>query len=65
MATQGNHEYHRLSRAGLLITLGIIYGDIGTSPLYVMKAIVGEGSVIDRVPMDAFARGMATRSDEI
>ena len=25
----------------LLITLGIIYGDIGTSPLYVMKAIVG------------------------
>ncbi len=26
----------------LLITLGIIYGDIGTSPLYVMKAIVGK-----------------------
>jgi KUP system potassium uptake protein len=33
--------------AGLLVTLGIIYGDIGTSPLYVMKAIVGE-RVIDR-----------------
>ena len=29
------------SVAGVLITLGIIYGDIGTSPLYVMKAIVG------------------------
>ena len=28
--------------AGLLVTLGIIYGDIGTSPLYVMKAIVGD-----------------------
>jgi KUP system potassium uptake protein len=26
----------------LLVTLGIIYGDIGTSPLYVMKAIVGK-----------------------
>ncbi|MFY7666898.1 KUP/HAK/KT family potassium transporter [Flavobacterium sp.] len=26
---------------GLLVSLGIIYGDIGTSPLYVMKAIVG------------------------
>lgn len=26
---------------GLLISLGIIYGDIGTSPLYVMKAIIG------------------------
>ncbi|TPG63664.1 KUP/HAK/KT family potassium transporter [Hymenobacter nivis] len=29
-----------ISGAGLLIALGIIYGDIGTSPLYVMKAIV-------------------------
>ncbi len=26
----------------LLIALGIIYGDIGTSPLYVLKAIVGD-----------------------
>jgi KUP system potassium uptake protein len=31
---------HRLSAAGLLVTLGIIYGDIGTSPLYVMSAII-------------------------
>jgi KUP system potassium uptake protein len=31
---------HKLSVAGVLITLGIIFGDIGTSPLYVMKAIV-------------------------
>jgi len=30
----------RISYAGLLVTLGIIFGDIGTSPLYVMKAIV-------------------------
>ncbi|NDK55766.1 KUP/HAK/KT family potassium transporter [Pontibacter fetidus] len=29
------------STAGVLISLGIIYGDIGTSPLYVMKAILG------------------------
>lgn len=29
----------RLSMAGLLVTLGIVFGDIGTSPLYVMKAI--------------------------
>lgn len=42
-----NHGYHKLSVAGLFITLGIIFGDIGTSPLYVMKAIVGEGSLID------------------
>lgn len=36
---------HRLSAAGILITLGIVYGDIGTSPLYVIKAIIGEEKV--------------------
>lgn len=29
-----------LSVSGILITLGIVFGDIGTSPLYVMKAIL-------------------------
>lgn len=33
----------------LLITLGIIYGDIGTSPLYVMKAIVGKQPINSEV----------------
>lgn len=32
----------RVTAASLLVALGIIYGDIGTSPLYVLKAIVGE-----------------------
>ena len=31
--------HNRVSAAGLLIALGIIYGDIGTSPLYVLNAI--------------------------
>src|SRR6476660_5954625 len=31
----------KVNAAGLLITLGIIYGDIGTSPLYVLNAIIG------------------------
>lgn len=39
-------EHHsssnKLSLAGLLVTLGIIFGDIGTSPLYVLNAIVGD-----------------------
>jgi len=34
-------DLQKLSLAGLLISLGIIYGDIGTSPLYVFKEIVG------------------------
>lgn len=48
-AQNGHHGHHNLTKAGLLITLGIIFGDIGTSPLYVMKAIVGEGNIIDRM----------------
>lgn len=35
----------RVSSLGLLVALGIIYGDIGTSPLYTMKAIVGENPI--------------------
>lgn len=44
MASHGHH--HKVTAGALLVTLGIIYGDIGTSPLYVMKAIVGEGNLI-------------------
>ena len=33
---------NRVTIASLLVALGIIYGDIGTSPLYVLKAIVGD-----------------------
>lgn len=32
---------HKVTMLGLFITIGIVYGDIGTSPLYVMRAIVG------------------------
>lgn len=44
MASHGHH--HKVTLGALIVTLGIIYGDIGTSPLYVMKAIVGEGNEI-------------------
>lgn len=36
----------KASAAGLLIALGIIYGDIGTSPLYVFNSII-KGKVVD------------------
>jgi len=35
---------HSLSTAGVLVSLGIIYGDIGTSPLYVFQAIIETGT---------------------
>ncbi len=37
----------QLSFTGLLVTIGIVFGDIGTSPLYVMKAIVGVNPYFD------------------
>lgn len=42
-----NHKsiLQKVTFASLLVALGIIYGDIGTSPLYVLKAIVGEKEI--------------------
>lgn len=39
-----SHSGHlnKITLGGLVVTLGIIYGDIGTSPLYVLKEIVGD-----------------------
>ncbi len=37
----------KVTAASLLVALGIIYGDIGTSPLYVLKAIVGEREITE------------------
>jgi KUP system potassium uptake protein len=39
-------HHHALSAAGLIITIGIIFGDIGTSPLYVLKAITNADPVM-------------------
>ena len=39
------HSVNKVTAGALLITLGIIYGDIGTSPLYVMKAIFGDAPI--------------------
>ena len=40
---------NRVTAAGLIIALGIIYGDIGTSPLYVLKAIIGPYAIEEEV----------------
>lgn len=42
MSTSHKDLHSKWTLGGLLISLGIIYGDIGTSPLYVMKAILGD-----------------------
>jgi KUP system potassium uptake protein len=45
--TNGSSSIQKLSLAGVIIALGIVFGDIGTSPLYVMKAIGAELPVIN------------------
>lgn len=40
-------QIEKVSATGLIVTLGIVYGDIGTSPLYVMRAIVSGAQTID------------------
>lgn len=40
---------NKVTFAGLIITLGIVYGDIGTSPLYVIKAITSGAEVFDKL----------------
>lgn len=39
---QGRKNLDKVTAAGLLVAMGIIYGDIGTSPLYVFNAIVND-----------------------
>src|SRR6478736_7331578 len=40
---------HKLSLAGVLVSLGIIYGDIGTSPLYTFRAIIGNNQITEEL----------------
>jgi KUP system potassium uptake protein len=39
----------KFTAAGALVTLGIIFGDIGTSPLYVLKSIVGDRPISEEL----------------
>lgn len=45
----------KVTMGTLLVTLGIIYGDIGTSPLYVMKAIMGKEVIREDIVLGAIS----------
>jgi len=47
--TQQHSVLSKVSFAGLLITIGIVFGDIGTSPLYVVKAIISGAHQFDKL----------------
>jgi KUP system potassium uptake protein len=44
-----------VSAGGLLVALGIIYGDIGTSPLYVLKAVAGNDPISPEVVLGSLS----------
>ncbi len=46
---------NKVTGAGLLIALGIIYGDIGTSPLYVLNAIIRDKVITDELILGALS----------
>ncbi len=50
-----SNQFQRITGAGLLITIGIIFGDIGTSPLYVLRAIVGSNTISKELVLGAIS----------
>ncbi|MDU2121772.1 MAG: KUP/HAK/KT family potassium transporter [Clostridium celatum] len=42
----------KLTLAGILVTLGVVYGDIGTSPLYVMRSVIHNNGGLQSVSED-------------
>lgn len=57
--TEGGHHFDlkKLSFVGVIVSLGIVFGDIGTSPLYVMKAIVNARNQGATMPFDEYIEG--------
>ena len=50
-----NRDLNKISLAGLLVALGIVFGDIGTSPLYVMNAIIDSPDVDETLILGALS----------
>lgn len=61
MADTFTNEQHfdtkKLTLLGVLVSMGIVFGDIGTSPLYVMKAIVNVRRESGYIPFDEYIEG--------
>ncbi len=55
MENQNQKNLERVSAAGLLVAMGIIYGDIGTSPLYVLKAIASTETLTEGLILGALS----------
>jgi KUP system potassium uptake protein len=52
---ESKHKIDKLTAAGVLVAFGIIYGDIGTSPLYVMQAIILDEIITEEIVYGAIS----------
>lgn len=57
METTNDHHQHlnRVTLMGMLVAIGIVYGDIGTSPLYTFSAIMGAKPVEEILALGGFS----------
>lgn len=46
-----NNNLKNLTFAGFLISIGIVFGDIGTSPLYTYQAIIGSQTITELIAL--------------
>lgn len=55
--THDSHSGHlnKVTFASLLVALGIVFGDIGTSPLYTFSAVVGERQITETLVLGGFS----------
>ncbi len=51
-AQLNQNNVSRIALGGMLVTLGVVYGDIGTSPLYVMKSVLHGNNGLEHVSED-------------
>lgn len=47
--------HRRVSAAGLLIAIGIVFGDIGTSPLYTLNAVFHDQVITEEIALGALS----------
>lgn len=54
-ANDHSKHLHKVSLVGMLVAIGIVFGDIGTSPLYTFSAIVGERTIDRTLVLGGFS----------
>lgn len=55
MSSDPHISLNKVTPGGLLVAIGIVFGDIGTSPLYVFKAVMGERVLSETLVLGALS----------